>query len=188
MWAGAVSAVVGVLLVRKEENRAYGLFCPTIPGDIRGTSVEDVSFLRNRRTTRARRTVLAPALVVLLIVGGVAGSLWWWRGQESEVARAADAYAVAVARAIGAGTLPPDGEVGDRAAAQQDLDRVLEGMGSIEQRVTVGEVVLEDGEDEGRVVLEHSWTIQKDKEPWSYETTMLVTRSGQTWRGQWSPR
>ena len=139
------------------------------------------------RTSRERRTVLAPVLVVLLLVGGVAGGLWWWRAQGSENARAASAYAVAVARAIGAGTLPPDVEVGDRAAAQQDLDRVLEGMASLEHRVTVGAVVLDDGEDAGRVVLDHSWTIQKDKEPWTYETTMAVTRSGETWRGQWSP-
>lgn len=144
--------------------------------------------MRNRRTAGEPRTVLAPVLVVLLLlVGGGAGGLWWWRGQESKDARAASAYGVAVARAIGAGTLPPDVEVGDRAAAQQDLDRVLEGMGSLEHRVRVGAVELEDGEDEGRVVLEHTWTIQKDKEPWTYETTMAVTRSGKTWRGEWSP-
>ena len=49
------------------------------------------------RTSRERRTVLAPVLVVLLLVGGVAGGLWWWRAQGSENARAASAYAVPAA-------------------------------------------------------------------------------------------
>ena len=143
--------------------------------------------MRNRRTARERRTVLVPLVVVLLLVVGVAGGLWWWRAQESKNARAASAYAVAVARAIGAGSLPPGVEVGDRAAAQRDLDRVLEGMGSLEHRVTVGAVELGEGEDEGRVVLKHLWTIHEDKGPWTYETTMPVTRSGEAWRGEWSP-
>ncbi len=126
-------------------------------------------------------------MLVVLIVGGVAGGLWWWRELESRNVRAASTYAVAVARAIGAGTLPPDVEVRDRAAAQKDLDRVLEGMGSLQHRVSVGSVELENSDDQGRVVLEHIWTIHEDKEPWTYETTMPLARSGETWRGKWSP-
>ncbi|MGL5865487.1 MAG: penicillin-binding transpeptidase domain-containing protein [Dermatophilaceae bacterium] len=133
-----------------------------------------------------RGSRVASGLVVALVVAAAGGAAWWWREREHAAERAARAYGTSVASALAAGTLPPDLDVEDRAAAQQGLDRIMDGMGDLEHRVTVGRVDLGDDDTAGRVYLDHTWRIHADKEPWAYRTTLPVKRIGSAWRGEWS--
>ncbi len=124
-------------------------------------------------------------LATVLVVAAAAGGAWWRWDQQRAAVRAASVYADEVALALSEGRLPPDVTAADRDAAQVALDRVLEGMGPLEHRVQVGDVDLDDGNSAGLVTFVHAWSIQTDRDPWTYETTMPIERSGDSWRGEW---
>ncbi|WP_299446049.1 penicillin-binding transpeptidase domain-containing protein [uncultured Phycicoccus sp.] len=146
-----------------------------------------MNFLRRDGPAREQGlSRVAALLVAALVLTAIGGGIWWWQGRQQAAVRAASAYAASAAAALERGELPPGVDVEDRAAAQEALDRVLGGMGDLEHRVEVSEVVLEDGESSGRVVLTHAWRIQQDKDPWTYETTLPVERRGEDWQGLWS--
>lgn len=147
---------------------------------------------REGRVTRrhgGRRTgAVAVTCALALLAAVVGGGLWWWQDAQRAAAQAAEAYGERAAASLARGTLPAGLDVTDRPAAQKDLDTLLDGMGSLEHRVRVRDVELDEGEDSGRVVLEHSWRIQQDKNPWTYVTRLPIERDGDAWRGRWSPQ
>ncbi|MGL5930460.1 MAG: hypothetical protein ACRCY8_16125, partial [Dermatophilaceae bacterium] len=129
---------------------------------------------------------MAAVLVVALVAAAAGGAAWWWREQEQSAERAVQTYGRSVAAALAAGTLPPSLDVDDRATAQKGLDRILDGMGDLEHRVTVDRVDLDADDMSGRAYLVHTWRVHVDKEPWTYRTTLPVERVGSAWRGEWS--
>lgn len=145
--------------------------------------------MREREGRRTRRRTGAVAVTcALALLATVGGALWWWHDAHRDAARSAEAYGGLVAASLARGALPPGLDVADRSRAQEDLDTLLDGMGSLEHRVDVRGVELDDGDDTGRVLLEHTWRIQTDKDPWSYATELPIRRQGESWTGQWSPR
>lgn len=67
------------------------------------------------------------------------------------------------------------------AEVEKELARVTAGMGS---DPTVETRSVETGDDTAAVTLTWSWDV--GGEPWSYDTTADVTRSGETWRVVWT--
>lgn len=123
-------------------------------------------------------------VIALLAAGLLTGGALWWRAHA--VDRAADAYAASVASALAAGRLPESLDVADRVAAQEDLARVLDGMGETEHTVTVGSVALQ-ADGQGVVTLEQRWLVRADAEPWRYTTRMRIRHVGGAWQGRWEP-
>ncbi|CCH72204.1 putative secreted penicillin binding protein [Nostocoides australiense Ben110] len=137
----------------------------------------------------SRALVLAIVGMLLLTAAGI-GSFVWLRGDASDAERSARTYAGGVAQALADGTLPGGLEVADRAGAEQDYDEVLRGMGSLRPTVSVSKVDLANDERTGTVTFAQSWTIHEGKKPWTYTTTMPITRRGSgehlAWTGTWS--
>lgn len=126
-------------------------------------------------------SLMAAVVAVALAVGGYVVFL-----RESGHLERARAYAEAAATSLSGGTVPVPSDVPDAAAAEEALAATLAGMGSIPHEVTVTQVVLDDPEETGTVTFTHTWTVHADKEPWTYQTTMPITRTEESWRGTWS--
>ncbi|WP_369045953.1 penicillin-binding transpeptidase domain-containing protein [Sinomonas sp. P10A9] len=69
------------------------------------------------------------------------------------------------------------------AAAQQQLEAALKGIGEVKPAVTAGEPKL-DG-DKADVALNFDWKL--GGQDWTYTTTAQLIRSGDRWLTQWKP-
>lgn len=125
-------------------------------------------------------------LVAIVVVVGVvlAVGAYVWLGQDVRREASASAYAQQAAHSLATGQVP-DPIAGDRGAAQARLATTLAGMGSIPHAVTVEAVALDEAKGAGSVTFEHTWTVHAGR-PWTYRTTMPLTRHDDEWRGTWS--
>ena len=135
-----------------------------------------------RRPRRARSLLAAVAALALLVaVGG-----YWWTHRDDGT-DAARELGDRVAADLAAGRVPAALQVDDRTTAQEELDDVLAGMGRLRPEVDVTDVAVPDEGDAATVRLDVSWTVHEGKEPWRYTSDLPLTRSGETWTGEWAP-
>ena len=75
-----------------------------------------------------------------------------------------------------------DGKGADVAARYGEI---IDGMDGIAPTVAAGEVEV-DGSN-GTGTLEWSWPVVESTDPWAYETTVELRRTGDTWAVRWAP-
>lgn len=130
-----------------------------------------------------RRKLLALALAVLTMVAiGVAYKIAAGPGPEGEARH----FAEQAARAIAAGRVPAPLATQNERDAQKSLDTTLKGMGSLQHQVSVTDVEVIDGTNQGTVTLAHRWIIHKGKAPWTYTTTLPIVWRDDRWTAQWA--
>lgn len=74
---------------------------------------------------------------------------------------------------------------GDPQAVAESFEAIVDDMDGIAPTVDVDEVVVED--DTATATLAWSWPVVADEEPWAYDTTVPLARSGDEWAVRWSP-
>ena len=62
---------------------------------------------------------------------------------------------------------------------------IIDGMDGITPTIAAGDVEV-DGSD-GTGTVEWSWPVVESSDPWAYETTVELRRSGDTWAVRWAP-
>lgn len=152
-----------------------------------------------RRSSVAHLPSLRPlslAAVVLL----AAGTLTACSGDEpGEGESGAKAVAIQLAGALTSAAAPggedasaaPDPFVtvpfsgGDATAVAEEFDTIIDGMDGLAPTVSVGEV--ETSGDAPKATLEWSWPVVAGEDPWTYETTVALARTGEKWAITWSP-
>ena len=131
---------------------------------------------RPRRVAR----LIAVASVLLLAVGGCS-----LPGSGPDPADAVQR----LARALSAGDLDGVGFVGGSAAPEKEYAAVTEGLGRLREAATVtaGEVTADGDSATARL----GWSWKTDAKPWSYTSTVRLTRvdteDGKTWQVRWAP-
>lgn len=101
-------------------------------------------------------------------------------GRQAAAKQAGSQLASAVA-ARDVSSVPMQGK--EPAAAQQQLETALTGIGDVKPAVTAGEPKL-DG-DKATVALSFDWKL--GGQDWTYQTTAQLTRDGDRWLTQWKP-
>lgn len=101
-------------------------------------------------------------------------------GRQAAAKQAGSQLASAVAARDVSG-VPMQGK--EPAAAQQQLETALKGIGDVKPAVTAGEPKL-DG-DKADVALSFDWKLSG--QDWTYTTTAQLTRDGNRWITQWKP-
>jgi cell division protein FtsI/penicillin-binding protein 2 len=62
---------------------------------------------------------------------------------------------------------------------------IIDGMDGITPTIAAGDVEVDRGDGTG--TLEWSWPVVESSDPWAYETTVELRRSGGTWAVRWAP-
>lgn len=138
--------------------------------------------LHRRRRRRARGVVAA--LVALCLLGAtVAYQKVTGPDHQREVRELANS----VAADLESGQVPQGPRSDDREAAGAQLEEILAGMGEIRPEVSVERVEIADGDTEGRVAFDVSWTVHEGKQPWRYTVQLDVAREGDRWLAEWDP-
>lgn len=112
-------------------------------------------------------------------------------GATAVVEQLAEALTVAASPASGDASAAPDPlaavpfGAGDSAAVVDQVGEILDGMDGLAPEVSVGDVDT-DGE-EPSATLRWAWPVVADEDPWTYESTVDLARSGEDWSVVWAP-
>lgn len=127
---------------------------------------------------------------VLLATGGLSACSG---DDDGDGARAA-AEALASALAFDPGSAPDAAALGDLAALEwsgdgadvpEEYAAIVAGMDAVAPAVSVADV--REAEDEATATLTWAWPVVDGADPWSYDSTVAFTRSGDRWAAEWTP-
>src|SRR5215207_2171650 len=107
---------------------------------------------------------------------------------DDDAAGAAGAVLTKLAESLGEGGRPlADVAFVDKVGADvaERYAEIIDGMDGITPTIAAGDVEV-DGSD-GTGILEWSWPVVESSDPWAYETTVELRRSGGTWAVRWAP-
>lgn len=125
--------------------------------------------------------------MLLLATGGLSACSG---GEDGDGARtAAEALASALTFAPGA---PPDDAAlaaldwsGDGARVPEEYAAIVDGMDGIAPSIAVADVQEDAGE--ATATLTWTWPVVDGADPWSYDTSVAFTMSGERWAAEWAP-
>ena len=109
-------------------------------------------------------------------------------GSDDDAAGAAGAVLTELAESLveGGRPLADVGFVDQKGAdVAERYAEIIDGMDGISPTIAVGDVEV-DGSD-GTGTVEWSWPVVESSDPWAYETTVELRRSGDTWAVRWAP-
>ncbi|HWJ10459.1 MAG TPA: penicillin-binding transpeptidase domain-containing protein [Nocardioides sp.] len=138
---------------------------------------------------RRSSVAIGVLLLGLLGSGGLAACSSGDGGDEAAVATAVDNLAGALTFAPAA---PPDeaalAEVAwttDGAKVPGEYAAVVDGMDAVSPTVSTGSVEVDGTTAEA--TLSWSWPVVGDADPWTYETTVSLSKTEQAWTVTWTP-